>query len=297
MYEKMIVSLDGSKAAEMVIPYAEEVAAKLGSQMILVSVSESLPANTEQLYQAYLEHITQRVQHQLKDWKPRKEAQVQSKVLTGKPADEILRYANETNAGLIAMTSRGSSDSESWPLGNIAAKVLRAVGKPLLLVRAPASEAALRQKRLVKRILVPLDGSELGAAAIPHAEALGQALGAELVLFQAIDPAAVHRLPNPEGGAPYPKAVAVDVQKTSAKDYLNGVRKTLKEKGLEVSSAIAVGSPPDQIVDYAKANAIDLITMSSHGRTGIRRWVFGGVTDKVLHAGDTAVLVVPAPKV
>ena len=295
MYETMIVPLDGSRAAEMVIPYAEEVAAKLGSQMILVSVSESLPANMEQLYQAYLEHITQQVQRQLKDWKPKKEAQVQSKVLTGKPADEILRYADDTNAGLIAMTSRGSSVRESWPLGNIAAKVLRATTKPLIFVRAPASEDAVRQKRLVKRILVPLDGSELGAAAIPHAEALGQALGAELVLFQAIDPAAVQRLPSE--GVSYTRAVAVDMQKVLSTEYLNGVRKTLKEKGLEVSSAIAVGSPPDQIVDYAKANAIDLITMSSHGRTGIRRWVFGGVTDKVLHSGDTAVLVVPAPKV
>ena len=294
MYQKVLVPLDGSKAAEMVIPYAEEVAAKFGSQMIIVSVSESVPADTEQLYQAYLERTTEQVQHQLKGWKPDKETRVQSKVLMGKPADEILRYADETNVGLIAMTSRGSSVRPPWLLGNIVAKVLQATSKPVLLIRAPASEAAIQQKRLIKKILLPLDGSELGEAAITYGEALGGALDAELVLFQVVQPAAI--VEPTEVGVLYSQPITDESGKASAMDYLNNFRKLLGKRGLKVSSAIAVGSPPDKIIDYTKENAIDLITMSSHGRTGIGRWVFGSVTDKVLHAGDTPVLVVRAPK-
>jgi len=60
---------------------------------------------------------------------------------------------------------------------------------------------------------------------------------------------------------------------------------------------VRLGSAPDQILEYAEANAIDLITMSTHGRSGIGRWVLGSVTDKVLHAGDMAVLTVRATKV
>jgi len=56
------------------------------------------------------------------------------------------------------------------------------------------------------------------------------------------------------------------------------------------------GAAADQILEYAEANGIDLIAMSTHGRSGIGRWVFGSVTDKVLHAGDTAVLTVRATK-
>lgn len=288
MYEKILIPLDGSKAAEMVIPYAQEVATKLSSQTILVSVFEPVPTDLERLHQTYLERITEQVQHQLKDWEPKKEARVQSRVLMGKPADEILRHADENDVGLIAMTSRGSSVRGPWLLGNIAAKVLRATTKPVLLVRAPASEAALRQKRLVKRILVPLDGSDLGAAAIPHAEALGRALGAELVLFQVLEPVASWA----GSEVPYYITEPPEKRKNLAITYLDDVGKALRERGLKVSGVVAVGSPADRIVDYAKENAIDLIAISTHGRTGIGRWVFGSVTDKVLHAGDTAVLVV-----
>jgi nucleotide-binding universal stress UspA family protein len=292
MYEKILVPLDGSKAAEMVIPYAEEIVAKLGSQMILVSVCESIPDDTEQLHRTYLERVTEQIQQQLKDWKPQKETQVHSKVLMGKPADEILRYADESDIGLIAMTSHGSSVHDPWVLGNIAAKVLRATGRPLLLVRTATSEAALEEKRLVKRILVPLDGSELGAGAIPYTETLGQALGAELVLFQAFEPITSWA---GYGGGYVPYQVPEALEK-SAIAYLDNIGKPLKEKRLKVSSAVALGSPAQRIIDYAETNAIDLIAMSTHGRTGINRWVFGSVTDKVLHAGDVAVLVVRATK-
>jgi len=100
-----------------------------------------------------------------------------------------------------------------------------------------------------------------------------------------------------EVGAAYIRTSRADEKRrTAAEDYLNSVRKTLNRKRLKVSSTVVQGSPPDQTIDYAKANAIDLIAMSSHGRTGIGRWVFGSVTDKVLHAGDTPVLVVRATK-
>jgi nucleotide-binding universal stress UspA family protein len=292
MYEKMLVPLDGSKVAEMVVPYAEEVAAKLSSQIILVSVFEPAPTDQERLQQTYLEHIREQMQHDLKDWKPKKEIKVQSRVLMGKPADEILRHANENDIGLIAMTSLGLSPRGPWLLGNIAAKVLRATTKPILLVRTPASEGDLKQKRIVKRILVPLDGSELGAAAIPHSEALCQALGAELVLFQVIEPPPRWSVTE----VPYQITETPEEMENIAITYLDEIRKSFKDKGLRVSSATAIGNPADQIIDYAKQNAIDLIAMSTHGRTGIGKWIFGSVTDKVLHAGDTTVFLVPLRK-
>jgi len=72
MYKKMLVPMDGSKIAEMVIPYAEEFAAKLGSEMILVSVFEPVLKDPERLHQTYLERISEQVRHQLKGWEPRK---------------------------------------------------------------------------------------------------------------------------------------------------------------------------------------------------------------------------------
>ena len=291
MYENILIPLDGSKAAEMVIPYAVQMAARLDSQLILTGVCDPSTSGTEQLYHAYLERIAKQVQNQLKDWKPKTEKQVQTKVFIGKPAEEILRYADANNVALIALTSFGSSGRSHWFLGNNVAKIIQATSKPLLLIRAPASNSALQQKRLLKKVLVPLDGSELGATAVPYAELLGQALGAEIVLFQALEPMRIpfvdQELTTPNSGY-----TPVESKKVDSLAYLNSVANRLNKWGLKVSSAVVLGYAADQIIDYAKANAIDLIAMSSHGRTGVGRWLYGSVTDKVLHAGDTPVLVI-----
>jgi nucleotide-binding universal stress UspA family protein len=78
--------------------------------------------------------------------------------------------------------------------------------------------------------------------------------------------------------------------------YLNEISKKLKAQETPVSMEVARGSPADQILDYAETHEMDLIAMSTHGRSGVGRWVFGSVTDKVLHSGDMAVLVVRAPQ-
>jgi nucleotide-binding universal stress UspA family protein len=295
VYKTMLVPLDRSKDAEIVLPYVEEIAAKLDAEIILVSVSESVTADTEHPLEVYLERVREQVQGKLKDWWDKKDIQVKSKVLSGKPADEILRYADESNVSLIALTSRGSSGPRPWPLGSVAAKILRATVRPVLLIRAQASELALQQKRLIKRILVPLDGSKIGEAAIPYTEALARALGAELVLFQVVEPVITWGIY--EDYKSYPSPTDLESRKASAKAYLDGVGKTLEEKGLSTSSVLDYGLPARTTIDYAKAHCVDLIAMSTHGRSGITRWVFGSITDKILHAGDTAILVVQPSKV
>jgi nucleotide-binding universal stress UspA family protein len=78
------------------------------------------------------------------------------------------------------------------------------------------------------------------------------------------------------------------------KAYLKTIAGPFREKGLTVSEVAASGNPPEAILDYAESKAVDIITMSTHGLSGIKRWVFGSVTDKVLHAGDMPVLVARA---
>jgi len=291
MFEKILIPLDGSKTAEMVIPYAEELTAKLGSQMILASVSEFLQKGAGKTYHSYVRRTTEQVQHQLNTWNPSTVTQVQSEVLVGKPADEILRYAYDMNIGLIAMTSRGSSTPGPWPLGSTAAKIIRATTKPILLVKAPANDDAVRQKKLIKRILVPLDGSNWGASAIPHATALSQALRAELVLLHSIEPE-LEIFPPYEARLPPITDQARMITKAKVIEYLEDIARPMKQKGLNVSTAVDFKYAANSIIDYAKTNSIDLVAMSTHGEKGIGRWVLGSVTDKVLHTGDTAVLVV-----
>jgi len=279
MYEKILVPLDGSSAAQIVLPYAEEIAVKFRSDIILVSVSESKAVDIDHLYHSYLEHITEQVKAQLEEYGIKKMPRVYHDALLGEPAEQILKYADESNVSLITIASRGSSGRGPWLIGNIAAKVLRAAHKPVLLIRDAANRTALQEKRLVKKILVPLDGSKTGEAAIASTAALAQALEAELVMLQVLEPVATF--------SPIPGY---------SETYLDGVGKPLIERGLKTTNVVVNGSPAEQIIDYTEANSIDLIAMSTHGRSGIGRWVFGSVTDKVLHAGNKPVLVVPAVK-
>lgn len=294
MYERILIPLDGSSEAEVALPYAEEVAAKLGAEIILVGVYDPTAAGMGHLYRSYIEHIGGKVQRQLMEMGAPKGAEVKGEVLVGNPVSEIVRYADESNVSLIAMARRGRSGRGPGLLRAIATRVLQATGKPVLLIRAPASSAALEQRKLVRRILAPLDGSKVGETAIPHAEALARVLGAELVLFHVVEPVSVW-VDDVVPAVPW--AVAQEEEgrrRARSTAYLEGMAKALQERGLSTSSAVSSGPAATRIMDYAEANAIDLIAMSTHGRSGIGRWVFGSITHKVLHIGDTAVLVVRA---
>jgi nucleotide-binding universal stress UspA family protein len=295
MYQRILVPLDGSQTAEIVLPYAEDIAARFSAKLVLVSVSDSGAPDSVHLYGLYLEHVKEQIQRRLKRYRTKREVKLHSEVLQGKPADEILRYATDNNINLIVMANHGSSSQGPWSLGNIAGKVLWAAESPVLLIRAPANKAVARQRRLVKKILVPLDGSEPGKAAIPHAVEMARVLGASLVFLQVLEPitgwaGAGTSVPSRSGLGGKTK------RKNLALAYLNDIVKPLEKRGLKISTAVAFGSPADQILDYAKAKSVDVIAMSTHGRSGIGRWVFGSVTGKVLHAGDAAVLVVRAAK-
>jgi nucleotide-binding universal stress UspA family protein len=290
MFERLLVPLDGSNAAEIVFPYVEEIAARAGSEIILASVSEPTADERDRLYRSYLDHVVHHMQIRLKDWGAKEALKVHGEVLVGKPATEIMSLADKNDVSLMVMASRGLSGQGPWLLGTIAAKILRATVKPVLLIRAPADEASLKNRRLMKRILVPLDGSKAGETAIPCAEALAQGLSAELVLLQVLKHEVLFAGEGDMLGAMYEEDE--ERKRASAMVYLESVKKTLQDKGLSTSIAVGSGSPADKIIDYAEANTIDLIAMSTHGHSGISRWVFGSVTDKVLHAGDTAVLTV-----
>jgi len=295
MYERILVPLIGSRAAEAALPYAEEIGSKLDAEIILVSVFDPRVGDATHLYRTYLEHITEQVSHRMARRRADRRARVLTEVLAGKPASEILRYADSNKVNLIIMLSRGSSGQSPWMLSDIADKVLRTAQIPVLLIRARDEEMTLRRRRLVKSILVPLDGSAAGKSAFLHAETLARALGANLVLLQVLEP--LTGWAGAISSTPPDSALASKGKRHSlALSYLNSLGEPLKASGLKVTCAVGYGTPAEQIISYAKAKSIDLIAMSTHGRSGIGRWAFGSVTDKVLHAGDASVLVVRASR-
>jgi len=289
MEKRILVPLDGSNTAEMVLPYATEIAARTRSEVIITSVHELETHDVDRLFSTYLNKIAEEVRASLSKYGAL-EPKIWTRLLEGKAANEIVQCADEEKVGLIALASRGASGEGPWLLGSIAAKVLRATDKPVLLIRTPASEKAIEERRLLKKILVPLDGSEWGEAAVPMVLEFSGLLQCEVTLFQAIRPVSPWA-----GDAPLVIPQDIEHRRSSSAAYLLNVEKRFKDKAINVNSVVVTGVPADTIIDYAKTNSIDLIAMSTHGRSGVDRWVFGSITDKVLHAGDTAVLTVRPP--
>jgi nucleotide-binding universal stress UspA family protein len=141
---------------------------------------------------------------------------------------------------------------------------------------------------MYKRILVPLDGSELAKKALDEAEKVTQCSGAELILFQVVPFMPIYG--SPELVTPL---IVDEKQKESAERYLDSLAEELKKKGFKVTAVVKTGQQVAvEIIDFAKESGADLIVMCTHGRSGITRWMLGSVALKLLTRGETPILLI-----
>jgi nucleotide-binding universal stress UspA family protein len=151
---------------------------------------------------------------------------------------------------------------------------------------------------MFRSILVPLDGSKLAECALPYAEELAKCCNTEQVVLisvtERVEGYRIFDAPNePLGQRLVPEATGK--QEKQAQKYLDGVAKVLKAQGVKVQTEVLLGKPAEEITLFAKHWGIDLIVMSSHGRSGPSRWAFGSVADKVSRASSVPVLMIRAP--
>lgn len=149
---------------------------------------------------------------------------------------------------------------------------------------------------MAERILIPLDGSRVGEAALRYVEEVVSRLKPEekpeITLLYVVS--AQTRLLATEAGPieiPYSDK-ELEHARESALDYLNKAAETLKGEGVAVNCKVTAGKPADEIVKAERELDADLVAMSTHGRSGISRWAFGSVTDRVLRSGKVPVLMV-----
>ncbi len=164
---------------------------------------------------------------------------------------------------------------------------------------------------MFKKIMVPLDGSELAEVALPVVEGLATCLGSEVILVQVVPSprgrsAAKFRPFSPDLPVAIPRAQE-DVEmarhpiykdqemvslKAKAKASLARAEKRLRDQGIQVKVDVLFGRPAEEIIEYAERRGLDLVVMSTHGENGIGPWAMGGVAEKVLRGVNTPVLLV-----
>lgn len=296
MYTRILVPLDGSATAEAVLPYAEALATGFKTSVELMSVIDIGALTT---------HLAADKVHKLDTIKATEEAKsvrylenvakkfsrfpTESRIVRGKPAECILESTSKDRDTLIAMATHGRSGAKRWLLGSVAEKVLRGTTNPLFLVREAVAKVS--PQRIINSIVVPLDGSSLAEKILPTVSNWAQALGVEVTLIRAFEfPASAYY--GSENDVPDYEMFREETRKEAA-DYLKEKSAALVGEGVRTVSTLAIEAPAaDGIINYAQAAPRAVVAMSTHGRSGVRRWLLGSVTEKVVRHGDDPVLVV-----
>jgi nucleotide-binding universal stress UspA family protein len=155
---------------------------------------------------------------------------------------------------------------------------------------------------MIKRILVPLDGSRFGSRALKYAREISQKFGAEVVLLQVVQPATPMPATSsiaPDLASPAATRIAVKIAMdedkrnvAEAKKYLGRKAREMESGATEISSQVIIGDPAQAIMKAARKERADLIVMTTHGKSGIRRAILGSVADEVIRNSRKPVLVI-----
>lgn len=271
----ILVPLDGSSFADQAIPYADALAGG-ACQLILLEVGED-EADEFALAERHAGAC-----HRLE-------------TAVGDPADQILRAAEDFGAGMIVMTTHGRGALGRWAFGSVADKVTRLAPVPVLVVH-PNGEDRTPGMPLVGRVVVPLDGSELAASALPAAEALARRLGLPIHLVSVVDAdrlVPVELAPAAAFGASVIERDLADMT-AAAREALASHGERLRAAGVTTTWAVWEGSPYLVLADALRPG--DVVVMASRGQRGMARWLLGSVSEKLIREGPAPVLLIPAPR-
>lgn len=205
-------------------------------------------------------------------------------VRTGKPYRQILEYTTEEAIDLVVMPTHGRTGLERLLLGSVTARVIRLSDVPVLTAR-PAAE--LRYP--YRRILVPTDGSQCANAALDVAIGLASVAEVPLTALSVVEPT--------RQDANVRSSVSRDRIDERAHDAVETAAAAARDASVpDVGTAVVRGSSVHEaITAHVAANPIDLVVVGTHGRTGIDRYLFGGVTEKLVRTAEVPVLTVREP--
>ena len=206
----------------------------------------------------------------------------------GDAAAEIVAYAADQRIGLIVMATTGRTGLAHVLLGSVAERVVRHATCPVLTVRydGEATPVVLTRGTLpqLRRILVPLDGSELGEAVLPRVVKLAKRHRADLMLLRVTHAHALREVD------------LVDAQirvVQTAEAYLAGVAGRLAAEGLDVLPVVRYGETAEEILDDIWTRRPNLVAMGTNGRTGLTHLVLGSVAERTLRSSPVPVLLFP----
>jgi nucleotide-binding universal stress UspA family protein len=279
MLERILVPLDGSQLAEAVLGQVARLLRFRDASLILFR-AVPLPVqpgvdggpfvfqDMDTEAKRYLSVVASELRTQ--------GTKVQEVIRFGDEASGILEAARQHSATLIAMATHGRTGLAHFVFGSVTEQVLRESEIPVLVLRSfeevAASAVRVSAREIsIRRILLPVDGTENSLAVLPCVKSLARAVGASVMVLGVVDPVGRKSAGERE---PLVRA-AVDA---------------LSREHIAVDPLIRLGDPGTEILEASRTHDADLIAMSTHGRRGVSRLLMGSVTEKVLRSTTVPVL-------
>jgi nucleotide-binding universal stress UspA family protein len=295
MYRTILVPLDGSPLAEQALPFALAVAKRANANLRLARVHRPTPHAGREVHakavaateQAYLDSIADRLRPI--------GAHVSTALPEGPVAAALCQCARETGASLMVLTTHARGPVSRFWMGSTADELVRNTCVPLLVHRPKAGAAITADGEFrFRRILVPLDGSDVAEEALGPAAEMARIMGASLTLLRVVEPVP---LVAPDGLVYTPPTIdttLMDDLSKQARVYVDHVAARWQGEGLSVETDVTVNDlPTAAILDAAERH--DLVALATHGRSRVARFFLGSVADKVVRGAPCPVLVVRHP--
>lgn len=296
MFKRILIPLDGSELAERALAPALVVAKQYKAELLLLTAPMIAPALTAVVhsydipaFDASMKQMHAEAEQYLtykRDTLRYEGLVIRKQVTEGDPATVIVDTAAEQHADLIVMSTHGYTGMERWVMGSTAERVLQSAPCPVLI---------LRSRQPIFKMAITLDGSELAEQALAPGLAVAEAFSAAVTLLRVKEPYAkpdlnlVRQLEHVEPGL---GQHMMDDFYGHVDNYLERVRIESQANYPQLEVLSLQGPVAPTLADYIENNEIDLVVMATHGRTGLGRWVYGSVTQKLLRNMRCAMLVV-----
>ncbi len=311
MYKKILVPLDGSQLAEKALPYAIKLATKFGADLLLMRAAEvpTLLTDTpdhELQYLRQAETYLAEVRDTIIDTRlepnlvPEK---VQTIVIYGDAKRELAEIAPFEKADLIVMTTHGRTGLAGLLMGSVANNILHHTKLPVMLIRPKElDEPGLLLETLNQptgfdnqaaggnRIVVTLDGSPEGEAALEPALEMARLTSATVYLLRVVPLLVVSEYSG--SWYMYDLDEQGQARREEAYQYLDKIQERFATEGLSCVKVVRVGFPPDEIVDYVTKLKASAIVMATHARGRLGQVVLGTVAGEVVRHSNLPVMLV-----
>lgn len=303
MFRDMLIPLDGSHLAEAALPFGAQLARRAHARLHLMLAHEPMGAlvgmgdlvvpppeldeGGRERERAYLGRTAEALRAE-------SGMPVGFREAAGAPGPEICEEASRIEADLVIMATHGRGTFRRMWLGSVSDYVIRHMAVPVLLV-PPRPDGTTNPETAIRRILVGLDLSRDAEAILEPVAGLAQLHGASVTLMHVAE--IIFEVGKLTGSTPVvTNSGLLEATRAEAELQLERVAKRMRERGVMVETRVVTGiNAAGGLLEALVHDRFDLVALTTHGRSGLRRLLLGSVADKVIRGATTPVLVLRPP--